>query len=256
MPLQYQLFGLIILTISMVVISLTKSTRGKPSTKSWLKKITIYGYIQAGIAILIITGLFFNFKNLKEARVANYLITQKYDDSLYSLSKQLTAHKFSYNKQTNTISPNYIETPGLKMGTQWSISSGGNKTAVLMVDVSLINTSSYPVSNIKGKIFYLTMIGKRFNNPYRSYKFLSAPGIPPGSSLMSLPFISVTSILPNENLVCSNVEYEDEDGFSRNPIREIYLMRNVAGDLIQPRRILDSDSLHLIEAYLTKNNMW
>ena len=98
---QFQLLVLIILIISMLVISLTKRTWKESITKSFLKKLTIYGYILTGLAITIIIGLFWNFKYPKEIRRIIY--TTNIIESFHSQLRKVTKSKRVFSSDMSLL---------------------------------------------------------------------------------------------------------------------------------------------------------
>lgn len=238
----------------MLVISLTKQAWEKSRAKPGVRKITIYGYILISFAITIIIGLSLSIKPSNEVE-KNWYLTQKFDDTLYSLSKQLIAYDLRYDKQTNKIKPRNFEGSEITQHFQWQTSPAESESVFLFGNLSLFNISSYPFFNIKGKMFSFKMLGNQLNNSYKSLDLFSPfIELPPG--YFGGPYVNVFSINSADNIFYTKVVYEDEDGISINPIREIYVIREPSGKLIQPRQIFNIDSFNLVKAYLKENNIW
>lgn len=239
----------------MLAISISKGKRKEIKPKYWLKKLSILDYIQSVLALMLITGILWTKQKMTELENKTWNLTREFDDTLYSLSKQLLVNNFSYDKQTNQIRLRHINGTGVELYFGFNMEITDKKNKSMAASPSLINSSSHSFYITEGKLLALNLCENKFTIPYKPIDLVySNFELGPGNqSFLENRYFSANS---SYNILYIKIKYKDHYGLILNPIRKLYITRDSTGNHIQPRLIVNTDSLKHAKAYLMNLNFW
>lgn len=211
-----------------------------------------YPAIVISIVAIVAFGIYRNAIQ-KEKPVTIQSVTKKYQDTLYSLKKQLLDYDLNYDKESNKIMRLNTEFTELILNVSWgSIKRIGDSIASICV-VDLINNSENNLYKINATTLSFNVSENQSHfTPIKSH-LISSPSLPKGSIINNnvFPFT-----IPTENLILFKVEYEDSNGIPQEPIRKIFSSRDCQADLVAPNQIISKNCLRRIEKQLRELHLW